>query len=504
MKRPAFLLILLVAVSGLSLSQESQAEAYVIPIQGEINPSRMIFVRRGIEKAEEAGAEYIIFEIDTFGGRVDSALQIATLIGAARSVVTIAFVPAAAESTGVSWSAGALISLACNRIYMAPGTSIGAAAPVYQTQEGTEMADEKTVSAVRTQMAALAEKNGYPKAVAYAMVDLDVELVEVYLGGELLLASADELPDVRREAEKNGTTVEQGKTVSQSGKLLTLTAGDMLKYGISSGTVFDTDELLGTLDLRLSDAVILEESLADKTAAFMTGTALTSILVLIGLVGLYLEITSPGFGVPGAIAIMCFAVVFLGGALLGTVGSLELLLFLLGVVLLIVEIFLIPGFGITGISGILVIAAAIILSRQGFVWPEFTWEWDLFKKNLLAFGGSVAASLVLFGVVIRMFPHLPLFNRLILGDAGQTTGQEPGQSRIPGSVPVSPLPVTGSTVAYPSPGDRGVAVTVLRPVGKAMFGDEAFQVKTDGEYLDAGTNIEVVEIQGNQILVQKV
>ena len=189
-------IVFLIALSTVGWSQSTGPIAYVIPIHGEIEPSRMIFVRRGIEKAEAAGAEYIVFDIDTFGGRVDSALQIATLIGSARSATTIAFVPAAAEGTGVSWSAGALISFACNEIYMAPGTSIGAAAPVYQTQTGMEMADEKTVSAVRTQMAALAEKNGYPKSVAFAMVDLDIELVEVYLDDDIILTSTDDIPDL--------------------------------------------------------------------------------------------------------------------------------------------------------------------------------------------------------------------------------------------------------------------------------------------------------------------
>ncbi len=497
MKRFAVLLILISILTVSAWGQQAEAKAFVIPIHGEINPSRMIFVRRGIDKAEQAGAEYIIFDIDTFGGRVDSALQIATLIGAARSAVTIAYVPATAEGTGVSWSAGALISLSCNRIYMAPGTSIGAAAPVLQTQEGTEMADEKTVSAVRGQMAALAEKNGYPTAVAHAMVDVDVELLEVYVDEELRLSTKNGLADLRREVEDSGATLEVGKTVSASGKLLTLTAGDMLKYGISSGTVFDTGELLRSLDIPLSDAEFLEPTTADMAAAFVTGTAVTGILVLVGLVALYLEITSPGFGIPGTVAIIAFAVVFLGGALLGTVGSLELLLFILGVVLLIVEIFLIPGFGITGISGILVIAAALVLSRQQFIIPEFSWEWDVFKRNLLVFGGSVAASVVFFGVILRIFPRLPFLNRLILGNSGQ--------AQITGDGAAGELAGTnkGAITAYPTAGERGVAVTVLRPVGKAKIGEEVYPVKTDGEYIEAGTGIEVVSVLGNQIVVQR-
>jgi membrane-bound serine protease (ClpP class) len=533
MKRVGFVLLFL-AASIVAWSQTATSQAYIVPIHGEINPSRMIFVRRGIEKAEADGADFIIFDIDTFGGRVDSALKIATLIGAARSATTVAFIPAAAESTGVSWSAGALISLACNRIYMAPGTSIGAAAPVYQTQTGMEMAEEKTVSAVRAQMAALAEKNGYPKAVAYAMVDLDVELVEIYLGDELILTSVDELPDFERQSERTGIAHEQGKTVSRSGKLLTLTAGEMFHYGISSGTVYDTDELLDLLGASPGDVIRLDETFADRAAGFVTGAVVTGLLVLIGLVTLYMEVTSPGFGVPGTIAIICFAVVFLGGALLGTVGSLELLLFLAGIILLIVEIFLIPGFGITGISGIVLIAVALVLSRQEFIWPEFTWEWDLFKRNLLIFGGSVVASVVFFGVIIRLFPHLPLFSRLILANpdesgtsvlgrysAAKTNRSRHGREAVADSrteadnplpgVPLPGVPQPGSLrpgapragPRLPGAGQRGVAVTILRPVGKAEFDGEVYEVKSDGEFVGEGAEIEIIEVYGNQILVKE-
>lgn len=493
MKRFVVSVMLLAAACVLAWGQYSGAKAYVIPIHGEINPSLMIFVRRGIEKAESDNADYIVFEIDTFGGRVDSALQIATLIGSARSAVTVAFVPATAEGTGVSWSAGALISLACNRIYMAPGTSIGAAAPVYQTQAGMEMAEEKTVSAVRTQMAALAERNGYPKSVAYAMVDLDVELVELHYDDTVVLASTDDLPDHEREAEKTGVTFEQGKTVSRAGKLLTLTSGDMERYGISSGTVYDTDELFGEIAVAAADVVYLEQSPLDRAAAFVTGAVVTGILVLAGLVALYMEVTSPGFGVPGALAIICFAVVFLGSALLGTVGSLELLLFLLGVVLLIVEIFLIPGFGITGASGILLIAGALVLSRQDFILPEFPWEWETLKTNLAVMGVAIVASVVFFGVIIRLFPHLPFFSRLILqapSSDGTTAALQSG--------------TTQPTAVMPSEGDRGVALTILRPVGKAEFAGRGMVVQANGEFIDDGDEVEVVSVSGNQVLVRRV
>ena len=274
-------------------------KAHFIPVHGEIDRSLTVFLRRSIEKAEEEGARYIVFDVDTFGGRVDSALQITTLIGSVEFAQTIAYVTTSPESTGVSWSAGALISFSCSSIYMAPGTSMGAAAPVTMGAEGAQAASEKVVSAVRAQMAALAEKNGYSKDIAKAMVDQ-----------ELKAAAAGEISDIEREAEKQGLVVETGKIISAKGKLLTLTAMEMEKYGVSSGTISNREDLLEVLKIPDENVIVLEESAADRIAGALTGSALTGILIMIGLVALFIEITSPGFGVPGTVAIVCFAMVF--------------------------------------------------------------------------------------------------------------------------------------------------------------------------------------------------
>ena len=195
---------------------------------------------------------------------MDSALQIATLIGGLDEIETIAYVPATPEGTGVSWSAGALISFSCDRIYMAPGTSMGAAAPVYQSQQGMEAAPEKTVSAVRAQMAALAEKNGYPKAIALAMVDMDVELIEVYLDGKLEVSTAGDLPDLERRAREEDLTLEKGKIISPAGKLLTLTAGEMERYGVSSATVGDLEALYELIGIPTASVSTREPSTPDR------------------------------------------------------------------------------------------------------------------------------------------------------------------------------------------------------------------------------------------------
>lgn len=468
--------------------QHTGKTVYVIPIQGEIDRSLVVFIRRGIERAEEAGADILLFDINTFGGRVDSALQIATLIGSAEPMETIAYITTGPESTGVSWSAGALISFSTNRIFMAPGTSLGAAAPVLMGAEGPEAASEKVVSALRAQMAALAEKNGYPTSIARAMVDEDIELREVYIDDELSVLTAEELQDARREAKKTGQVVEEGKLISPAGKLLTLTAMEMERYGVSSGTLSRRVELFEFLELEDPHVLDLAESPSDRAVGFLTGSAFTSILIIMGLVALFIEITSPGFGIPGTIAIICFAIVFSSYALLGTVDSLELILFVLGLVLLILEIFVIPGFGVAGVSGIALIVGSLVLSMQGFVFPDFEWQRDLFRRNILVVSLSTVSSIIIFGILAYSLPQMKLFNRLTLSAAqsaeeGFTVQTKEEESKFLGK--------------------RGFTITKLRPVGKAEFDGEPLYVETEGEFVESGQQVEIIEVSGNRMIVRK-
>ncbi|WP_319559912.1 NfeD family protein [Marispirochaeta sp.] len=492
MKRQFILAGLLLILLSLPLVGE---DVWVVPIEGDIEASTVVFIRRGIQQARSSGAETIIFRINTFGGRVDSALQIATLIGSVDEARTVAFIPAAAEGLGVSWSAGALISFACSEIYMAPGTSIGAAAPVYQTAEGMEMAPEKSVSAVRTQLAALAEKNGYPLGVGLAMVDEDVVLQEVYIGGELRLVTSDELSQVKRQAEKDELSFEEGMVLVEKEKLLTLTAGQMEKYGISSGTVADVKELAGVLGYETAAVEYQSYDPFDRFVILITSAGVVSILMLIGLVATYLEITSPGFGIPGTVAILAYSVVFLGSALIGYFDSLELILLLVGIALLAVEIFVIPGFGAAGIGGIVSIAAALIFSQQDFIVPEFSWQTDILLKNAARIGLIFLGSFTLFGLTLLVAPRTGIFRRLVLGPAG------PGSS----------IPMAGTAVPAEQErkegvirtGDQGETISGLRPSGTARIAGRRVSVQTQGEFLEAGIPVKVVEVQGNRIVVRE-
>lgn len=459
---------------------------YIIPVHGEIDKALMVFIRRGIDEAKKNNAKYIILDIDTFGGRVDSALQITTIVGSAAPIETIAFVTTGPDSKGVSWSAGALISFACNKIYMASGTSIGAAAPVIQTQEGMQPASEKIVSAVRAQMAALAEKNGYSKSVVKAMVDEDIELIEIYIDGKLIVIDAEEYKDYERSARKKSQVIEKGKIVSKSGKLLTMTALEMEKYGLSSGTVTNQEQLYNIL--KADKKITIEKTTSDELVALITGSILVSMLIMIGMIMLYVEITSPGFGIPGTVAIICFAVVFSSNALLGKVGSLELLLFIAGIILLIIEIFIIPGFGITGITGIILIALSLVFSLQDFVLPEFDWQWDIFIRNITTIGVSLVLSFIGIIIIANIIPRSGLFRRLALNTTQTAESGYVVETQVEKNHLI---------------GLEGVAVTILRPAGKAEINNEIYEVESDGEYIKKGTNIKIIEVSGNRIIVRK-
>ena len=484
----AALVLVLLMVPGAVLSAQSSDSVYVIPVTGEIDQGLTVFLRRGIEKARNDDATHIIFDIDTFGGRVDSALQITTLIGSLQEITTVAYVGLKPEGSAVSWSAGALIAFSADRIYMAPGTSMGSAEPVMQTAEGTmESAGEKTVSAIRAQMASLAEKNGYPSAVALAMVDRDLEILEVFIDGKMEVMTRNEYETLLRTSGDDAAIVE-GKVISAEGKLLSLTAEQLSAYGVSSGTLSSTDAVIESEGIGSHRLVELSPSAADLAVRLLTGTVVTSVLILIGIIALFMEITSPGFGVPGAVALVAFSALFAGNMLLGTVGSVELLFFVIGIALLIIEIFAIPGFGVVGISGIVMMGLGLVLSMQDFVVPELPWQWDLLGRNILLVAGNLIAGFIIFGILAFLIPKYTPFKRLTLS---LNQDAEKGFTSQEASVEDELL------------GQEGIAVTVLRPSGKADIAGKILQVMTSGEFIGKGTPIVVSEVNGNRIVVKE-
>ena len=460
------------------------------------------------------GADYIIFEIDTFGGRVDSTLQITSFITSIRNARTIAWITPSETSIGVSWSAGALIAFACDYIFMAPGTSIGAAAPVLAGPDGATAAGEKTVAAVRSQMAALAERNGHPIGLGLAMVDFDIELWEITVDGETRAVTSDELLRLERDVRDGVPAIERVGIISERGKLLSLTAGEAHNYGLTADVLDSREELLAAIgaDWDLTESF---PSAADSIVSFLTSGAVQGVLILLGLVLIFLELQSPGFGIPGIAGVMAFLVVFGSSALLGRVDSLEIILFLLGLALLAIEIFVLPGFGVVGISGVVLIGVSLVLSMQDFVIPRFDWEWEMLGRNALTVFLSFVASIIGIVVIALAGPKLRMFDRIMLkaaitGTAGGPDPDSPAMKAYEASRPAGTTYSAHSGMASEDEevflalvGKTGITDSVLRPAGRAQFDDRIYAVEADGEFIEEGKNVIVTRVRGNRIIVRK-
>jgi membrane-bound serine protease (ClpP class) len=296
------------------------------------------------------------------------------------------------------------------------------------------------------------------------------------------------LTESELEALESDEAVEvvRRETVSEEGKLLTLTAGQMERYGISRGSPVNRSDLAEVIGV--PGFTVMEPSPTDRVVSVLTGSGFTSLLILAGLVALFLELSSPGFGFPGAVALTAFATLFVSNLLLGRASSLEILLFVLGIGLLIFEVFVIPGFGVAGISGLAALAISLILALQRFVIPEFSYQWDLLGENVLIVVGSIVGAVLSALLLAMLVKNTPLFSRLTLTEQQEATA--------------------GYTAQESSVGERylnreGVAETTLRPAGKVRLDDEVLPAESEGSYIDRGTRVRVVRVDGNRLVVRE-
>lgn len=434
-------LSLLYLLSPTGVPAQSKAVVYVAPIEGIIDLGLAPFVRRVVEEAEKSGAAAVILKINTFGGRVDAAVLIRdTLLGA--KVKTVAFIDKRAIS------AGALISLACHVIAMGDGGTIGAATPVQLggQRAGTQPTDEKTLSYVRKEFRSTAEFRKRPPVIAEAMVDPDVAIPGLV----------------------------------EKGKLLTLTTNEALEHKLADFRADTVEEILKRLGLEGAEVRSVSENWAEQLVRFLTHPILSSLLMTVGMLGIIVELRTPGFGVPGALGITSLALFFWGHWLVRLAGWEEILLVFVGLVLLAVELFLIPGFGITGILGILGLIAGLTLSLIG---AGATAEIVIgaITRVALSLLVALAASVVL----LRFLPRLPFGRQLILhtglgADTGYASAPESDRQWL---------------------GKRGTAVSPLRPAGIADIDGKRVDVVSQGEWIDAGTPITVIRVDGNRIVV---
>ncbi len=460
------------ASSGSSPDQK----IYLIPVSGDVEPGMASFIQRALQDVPEG--EIAVLEIDTFGGRVDSALKIVDLIVETSQIKTIAYV------SNKAISAGSLIALSCDELVMKRNTTIGDCAPITFSKEGPKMMGEKFQSPLRAKFRALAKKNGYPEALAESMVTPDMEVLEVKMAEKTVFMDSIDFEELSLSQKKK---VRSRKIVVKKGELLTMTDSEASLLGFSRMSVDNLDEFIRKIGIKEYQIVKIEQKWSETLSRFIDSIA--SVLLLIGLAALYIELKAPGFGAPGIIGIVCLILVFLNQYIVGLADYTELIVIAIGLVLLGFELFVIPGFGIAGISGFIVIAVGMILAFQDFIIPkpEFPWEADLLVGNVIQVLGSFLAAFVISMLFLRYV--FPRFSNVVQG---------PYLSASLTDARADSMEIKKAAV-----GDTGIAITFLRPSGKARIGNAMFDVITDGEFMEKGTPIIISDIVGNRLIVSR-
>lgn len=426
MKRVFFIIILiLLFLSNIKIYSKNE-RVLILHIEGEIELGLSKYVERALSDLN--GVKGVIFVVDTFGGAVDAATKIRDKILDLNSkgILTVGFIK------GRAWSAGALITLATKKIVFSSGGSMGAAEPIPAT--------EKTISALKGEFESTCEANNRDPKIGAAMVDKEIEI----------------------------------EGLVKKGEILTLSKEEAKKYGFSDFEANTIEEILKHFNLNYPTEDI-NLSLSEKIARFITQSTVREILLVIGFLGLLIEATTPGFGVPGTMGIISLSLFFGGHMIAGFGNWFYVGLFILGVILLLIEIFLIPGFGITGISGIILIFVSIFFTLGGGI------------KALYSIGVVAFILLVLFIILLIFFPKIPIWKKLGLKEKLET---EKGY--------------TTYTKIDELTGKEGVVITTLRPAGTIEIEGKRYDAISLGEFIEKGEKIKVIKVEGGKIIVEKI
>lgn len=425
---------------------DSKKKIYVFKIHQEIGPGAARITERAISEAERLEADFIIVDLDTYGGLVSDADKIRTALLNTK-ITTIAFIRNNAAS------AGALISIACDSIYMKTGSTIGAASVVNQTGE---VMPEKYQSYMRNKMRATAEATNRDADIAEGMVDPRVVI----------------------------------EGITDSTEIITFSVDEAIKHGFCNGKADDIEELLELAGIKQYELINHAVSKVEKVIQFLINPAFSGILLLIIIGGIYFELQTPGVGFPLIAAIVAATLYFAPLYLEGLAANWEILLFFIGVILLAVEIFVLPGFGIAGIAGIgaMVVSLSLALVRNvdGF-------DFSFVPASQITTSFLLVSTILVGGTLLMIFTSDQITRKRMLGRLTLREQLTKEEGNIIGTA-ISDRNLIGKT---------GIAATDLRPSGKIEIDNEIHDAQSDGEYISKNTTIRIVDVKGAYLLVEK-
>ena len=425
---------------------------YRVPIEGTIDLGLPPFIQRMIDKAESENATAIIFDINTFGGRVDAATQIKDAI-LGSDITTIAFINRRAIS------AGALISLSCEKIYMTGGGLIGAATAVDMSGK---KGSEKVISFMREEMASTAEKRGRNKEIARGMVDEELNFSHLVINGDSISVN-----DI--EGRKDG-------------KLISLTTEQAIKYGIADGTAESIEALMDTLSYGSLEVKESSENWSESIVRFLTKPVVASLLTTFGFLGILFELQSPGWGIPGFVGLTCL-ILSLSVSYIAQLATMSDMIFILtGLSLILLEMLVIPGFGIVGIGGIgfMLYGLYLLLLPEVPVGEEILGQ--AMDGFLIGLVGAIIGIVLLGKLMIRS-----KFWEQLTAPSSQKKDQ--GFSNTQGWENLQ--------------GQLAITDTDLHPSGWINIDDQRIFVLSEGGFIEKGKKITILSVDGNRVLVRE-
>lgn len=482
-----------------SPAQTPTVEAAVIICHGMIDDGLLESIKRRSELAVENGAEYLIFEIETYGGLVKSADDIAKylILDIGKRVRTVAYV------TTEAISAGAMISVSCQDIVMLENTTIGDCAPIMLGGKLEGVEREKSESFIRGTFDRAAKANGYPQALLRAMVSMQID---VYKVKNLKTGEYEFVEGVRlEEMDPNEYDLDKKKLIVEDDKLLTLTASDAVEYGVARAQVKDLQGVLDFLAeqdgvIFVGEPVVFKTNWSEEMVRWVNSPAVMAVLVMLAMLGAYIELSSPGVGLPGLVAVVCVVTIVGSKYLIDMANWVEVLILVVGVLLLMVEVFVIPGFGVAGFLGIMCILGGLfgmlVRNPPGEVpWPDSEIEWDMFADGAIGLLAGFAGFVALAWLIARYLPKIPFLRGLILSPAAAAPG---------GGIGVSMTSPPSSEAKSVEIGQQGEVVSPLRPAGKVRFAEAIVDVVAEAEFLKNGVSVEIIEIHGNRVVVRAI
>ncbi len=472
-----------------STTESDGVQVSVIAVHDTITPVLSDFVVRETHKAVAEGANLLIYDIDSPGGFLLSSEEIANAIADldASKVTTVAWIQHDAIS------GAAVAALGCDQIVMTPDAKIGDVGVIAPGEDGAfDRVPEKLVSPFLLTMESLAKKKGRPVALLHAMVDRNLQVFKVTHRdtGRTTYMTQFEIDAADGEWVRGDIVPESREEI-----LLTLNGVRAHELQIAEAPCENVEELKLRLGIAPENQLRPRAVSWVDTLVFLLNTQVGAfMLISLAIMCIYLEAHLPS-GFFGILAAALFALFFWSRYLGGTAGTLELVMFVLGMGLLLLEIFVVPGFGVFGISGILLVIGSLVMASQTFAGMSAGERFHETMTGLGTLAGSLMTVIVVASALNYFLPSMPILKHLILTPPGQITDR---------SVASSAAGAGRSANNAVGVGDRGLAASMLRPVGKATFGESFVDVVSEGSFIEHGTEIEIVRVAGNRIVVRSV